>query len=625
MFKQRGSHITRLSKAGPTIICITTVPKSLSFFVGQIGYLKERGIDVHCLSSPGPELDEFSLRERVPVHAVEMPRRITPLRDMATVLKIWQRLRIVNPHIVHAHTPKGGLLGMVSARLARVPVSIYHIHGLPFMTAKGHKRVLLMVTEKLACRLADQVLCVSDSIREVAVSAGICRANKIKVLHNGSINGVDAEEMFNPMKKIQEVRTRACENYNIPEEAQIIGYVGRIVRDKGIVELVVAWNALRKQFPELHLAVVGAFESQDPVQEDVIQMLQDDARVHFIGSVKDPSELYGVMDVLALPSYREGFPVVPMEAAAMKVPVVATRVPGCIDAVQDGVTGTLVPAYDAVALQKAIARYLQDPELRRAHGLAGRKRMMQDFRPEAIWEALFGEYLRLLHEKQLFLRADGSKWAISMPNVSNHRFRLGRAIKALVDFGVAVVALIVLSPLLAIMALLVRIFLGSPVLFKQVRPGFKGVPFTIYKFRTMSDARDSFGELLPDEERLNRLGRFLRASSIDELPELINVLRGEMSLVGPRPLVMDYLDRYSAEQARRHDARPGITGWAQVNGRNALSWEKKFELDVWYIDNWSILLDTKILFLTAIKVFNREGISAEGFATMPDFMGSKNE
>ncbi|MBS3909310.1 MAG: sugar transferase [Actinobacteria bacterium] len=604
---------------------MTTVPQTLRFFVGQIGYLKERGIDVHCLSSPGPELDEFALCERVPVHAIEMPRRITPLRDIAAVLRIWRRLHIVKPHIVHAHTPKGGLLGMVGAWLARVPVRIYHIHGLPFMTATGYKRVLLILTEKLACRLADQVLCVSDSILGVAVGAGICQANKIKVLHNGSINGVDSKAMFNPMKKTQDARTRVCENYNIPEEARIIGYVGRIVRDKGIAELAGAWNVLRKQSPEFHLVVVGAFESQDPVQEDVIQMLYDDARVHFTGRVKDPSELYGVMDVLALPSYREGFPVVPMEAAAMAVPVVATRVPGCIDAVQDNVTGALVPAYDAAALREAIARYLQDPELRRAHGQAGRMRVERDFQPEVIWEALYAEYGRLLKEKRLFSDSTESKHAHSIPGKKSYRFLISRALKAAIDFGVALVGLVVLSPLLVAIALLVRIYLGSPVLFRQERPGFKGAPFIIYKFRTMSNARDSHGELLPDEERLNRLGSFLRSSSLDELPELLNVLKGEMSLVGPRPLMMEYLDRYTPEQARRHDVKPGITGWVQINGRNLLTWDEKFVLDLWYVDNWTWWLDVKICLMTVLKVLKREGISAEGYAVMPEFMGSEKK
>lgn len=161
-----------------------------------------------------------------------------------------------------------------------------------------------------------------------------------------------------------------------------------------------------------------------------------------------------------------------------------------------------------------------------------------------------------------------------------------------------------------------------PILFHQLRAGLYGRPFWLYKFRTMTDARDSNGRLLPDEQRLTRFGRWLRSTSLDELPELWNVLKGDMSLVGPRPLLVEYLDRYSPEQARRHEMKPGLTGWAQVNGRNALSWEEKFRLDVWYVDNWSIWLDFKILWLTLVKVLTRDGISAHGHATMPEFKGS---
>jgi lipopolysaccharide/colanic/teichoic acid biosynthesis glycosyltransferase len=165
---------------------------------------------------------------------------------------------------------------------------------------------------------------------------------------------------------------------------------------------------------------------------------------------------------------------------------------------------------------------------------------------------------------------------------------------------------------------------GRPVLFRQIRPGYKGKPFTIYKFRTMTNQRDRSGNLLPDEARLTRLGRFLRSTSLDEIPELINILKGEMSWVGPRPLLMQYLDRYTAEQARRHDVLPGITGWAQINGRNALTWKDKFNFDVWYVDHWSLSLDIKILLLTLWKVITREGINQPGHATAEEFMGTKN-
>ena len=194
--------------------------------------------------------------------------------------------------------------------------------------------------------------------------------------------------------------------------------------------------------------------------------------------------------------------------------------------------------------------------------------------------------------------------------------------KGVLDVAAAVVLLVALSPLLCFLWFVVRVRLGKPALFRQVRPGWKGRPFQLIKLRTMREAFDEMGVPRPDGERLTGLGRRLRSSSLDELPELWNVLRGEMSLVGPRPLLMEYLPRYSERQARRHEARPGITGWAQVNGRNALTWEQKFEMDVWYVENLSLALDLKILVRTLLSVVRRTGISAEGEATMPKFIGS---
>lgn len=193
------------------------------------------------------------------------------------------------------------------------------------------------------------------------------------------------------------------------------------------------------------------------------------------------------------------------------------------------------------------------------------------------------------------------------------------------DLFFSIVGLFVLLPLFAVIFAAVRLSMGSPVVFRQTRPGIDGVPFVMYKFRTMRNESDSHGNSLSDAERLTALGRFLRAISLDELPELWNVLRGDMSLVGPRPLLMEYLPLYSIEQARRHEVRPGITGWAQVNGRNAISWEEKFALDVWYVDNQNFWLDLKILWMTVQKVLRREGISAAGEATMPKFTGKCDE
>jgi len=195
--------------------------------------------------------------------------------------------------------------------------------------------------------------------------------------------------------------------------------------------------------------------------------------------------------------------------------------------------------------------------------------------------------------------------------------------KRLFDFTFALLALIILSPVIFATAILVRVFLGSPILFKQQRPGYKGHPFFIYKFRSMTNRLTRRGSLLSDAERLPRFGHLLRSLSLDELPELFNILRGEMSFVGPRPLLMEYLPLYSPEQARRHDVVPGLTGWAQVNGRNAIDWPTRFKMDVWYVDNWSFWLDIRIIFLTVWKVISREGVSQEGQSTVEYFKGEQ--
>ncbi|PKO46329.1 MAG: sugar transferase [Betaproteobacteria bacterium HGW-Betaproteobacteria-22] len=195
-------------------------------------------------------------------------------------------------------------------------------------------------------------------------------------------------------------------------------------------------------------------------------------------------------------------------------------------------------------------------------------------------------------------------------------------LKRIFDLTLIAISLPLLIPIFVLVAILVRLKLGKPILFYQVRPGLSAKPFVLAKFRTMTDERDSVGDLLPDDVRLTHFGKLLRSTSLDELPGLWSVIKGDMSMVGPRPLLIQYLDRYTPEQARRHSVRPGITGWAQVNGRNAISWEEKFKLDVWYVDHQSIWLDIKILLLTIYKVFRRSGISANDSTTMPEFMGS---
>ena len=373
------------------LVHVTTVPDSLLFLDGQPRYLRARGFEVVAVSSPGAALERFQRAEEVACHTVAMARAITPWRDLVALLRLTLLLRRLRPDIVDAHTPKGGLLGMLAATLARVPVRIYHLHGLRFLTAEGSQRRLLRLTEGIAAGLATRVLCVSRSLAEVAGAEGIAPRGKLEVLLGGSINGVDAAGRFRRPTPHEVTAARAA--LGLPAGARVIGFVGRLVREKGIVELASAWRRLREAMPDLWLALVGPLENQDPVPAEVVATLRADPRVLMAGQDWDTPRWYRAMDVVALPTYREGFGVVSIEAGAMALPVVTTTVTGCVDAVVDGITGTLVPPRDDRALEAALRAYLDDPALRLRHGLAARERVLREFDQPRLWSALHQAYL----------------------------------------------------------------------------------------------------------------------------------------------------------------------------------------------------------------------------------------
>jgi len=594
----------------PRVVHMATVPETLGFLRGQLARLRRRGFECWAVASPGPSLEAFARREGAAARGLQMTRRITPVGDLVALARCVRLLLRIRPDIVHGHTPKGGLVAMIGAFLTRVPVRIYTVHGLPLETARGLRRVLLRGTERLSCLLAHRVQAVSPSLLRRIVDEGLCAAGKVRVLGEGTINGVDAEGRFAPSPGLDRAGAELRRRLGIPPEAPVIGFVGRIVRDKGVADLVAAWRRLRFERPDVHVLVVGAFEPQDALPREVERVLRFDPWIHLTGPVDSTPEFLAAMDVVALPSYREGFPQVPLEAAAMERPVVATRVTGCVDAIADGRTGTLVPPGDAEALAGALRRYLLDPELRRRHGREGRLRVLRHFRPERLWGEMEREY-----REALAARAASRPGRPPMPGGRSRRAgsprRPALLVKRVLDLAAALLALAASAPLLALIALAIRFMEGPPVLFRQRRPGLRGRPFTLLKFRTMRPGPGT------DEERMTPLGRFLRHSSLDEFPQLWNVVRGEMSLVGPRPLLMEYLRLYTPDQARRHEVRPGLTGWVQVNGRNGLTWPEKFELDLWYVDHWSLRLDLAILLRTAGRVLRRTGVEGPGSRCMP--------
>ncbi|WP_158679946.1 sugar transferase [Deinococcus sp. NW-56] len=571
---------------------------SLAFLRGQVRLLAQRGWRVGVSSDPTTpgQLETFAHQEQAEALPVPMHREISPRDDLKSLMTMYRTLRRFRPAVTNVGTPKAGLLGGLAAVAARVPVRVYTLHGLRLETARGASRQMLLLTERIALACAHRVVCVSPSLRERVHELGLAPVHKTLVLGEGSVNGVRLPSTPDPS-----VTEQFRQSLGLGTGQPVLGFVGRFTRDKGIPELIEAFGQVRARFPSAVLLLIGDYEAGDPVEPRVREAIETIPGIIRTGFVPDVYPYYPLMTLLILPTHREGFPTVALEAAAFGLPVVTTDATGARDAVQQGVTGWQVPVGDVQALATALSEALADPLEARRRGEAGRRRVEAHFRPEDVQQRWAELYDDLWKWRQLS---------------SQHPE------KRLFDVVVAGVGLIVLSMPMLVLALLVRWKLGSPVLFKQVRPGLGGQPFTMYKFRTMTDERDSSGALLPDSVRLTPFGRLLRSTSLDELPELLNVVRGEMSLVGPRPLLMEYLPLYSERQARRHEVRPGVTGWAQVNGRNALSWHEKFEYDVWYVNHRSLVLDVKILLMTLRKVFEREGISAAGEATMPPFQSS---
>ena len=589
----------------PKILFALTSPMSWVFYRGLPRHLRKAGFDSILLSSSGESLENIAKEEGVESISVPMERGISPLKDAVALWKLYWIIRKARPDVVYAATPKAGLLASVAARIAGVDNIVYSLLGLRLETTRGLKRFLMWMSEKISCACADHVVCISPSLCELAIALRLTPREKTVVLAKGGC-GVNLDR-FTPKSLCSSDVQRLAENLGLAGSAPVIGFVGRFVKDKGIHELLAAFNRLRETFPDLKLLMVGDFEDGDPIDAAARQALLTAPEIICTGFVADPAPYYKLLDVLAIPTYREGFCQASIEAQASAVPVVTTNATGVVDSLVDGVTGFVVPVGDSDALTSAIRKLLDDPKLRAQMGQEGRLRAEQNFGCEAIWNAHLQLYRGLL-----VIQQSKSVW---------RKLKIKRAF----DFCLATLGLLLLTPLFLVVSLLVRIMLGRPVFFRQQRPGFHGSFFTLFKFRTMNDGCGADGALLPDAERLTGFGRFLRSTSLDEIPELLNVIRGEMSLVGPRPLLPQYLDRYTAEQKRRHLVKPGITGWAQVNGRNALDWEQKLALDVWYVDHQSFALDMRILAKTLRQVLRRDGITQEGHVTMPEFLGRRQE
>lgn len=392
--------------AQPHLAFIVTVPVSTIFFRGQIEQLRRDGFRVTFIASPGPQAAAIEA-EGGEFIGVPMEREIAVLKDVVSLWRLWKVLRAVRPDVTNVGTPKAGLLGGLAARLAGVPLRVYTLHGLRLETAKGWKRRLLILMERLACGNAQYVRCVSQSVRDRAIQLKLVQDKKTYVVGRGSSNGVDFELFRKTGQRIGEAR-ELRQKLGIPQESPVVGFVGRFTRDKGIGELYWAFVQVKSYFPDARLLLVGDFEEGDPVDKLVRQGLETERGVIFAGMVKDTPRYYAAMDVLALPTYREGFPNVPLEAQAAGVPVVTTRVTGAVDSILDGVTGKLVPAQDADALAEALVELLGNPKKRKHMGKLAASWVEDRFRRELVWEELVKDYRRILGKGLPLMNTDNT-------------------------------------------------------------------------------------------------------------------------------------------------------------------------------------------------------------------------
>jgi glycosyltransferase involved in cell wall biosynthesis len=379
------------------ILVMTTVPQTLSaFFPRQLRSLADAGFDVHAVSSPGSDLDDLARIPGVTVHAIPMERQPHPWRDLSSLRHLFRLMRRLQPHIVHSHTPKAGLLGMAAAKAAGVPTRLYSIHGLPLETRTGHWRRVLESAERASAALSTRTYAISRSVNRRVLDLKLCPPHKLTTVGDGSCAGVDLER-FDATAPWEAQRNSFRSLLGLPQDVLLLSFVGRLSNDKGIGVLAKAWPTIAREEPSVHLLLAGDADCTDPVAPAAFDALRSDARVHFTGGVSKTAipSIYASTDIFVLPTFREGLSQVALESGAMGVPIVSTRVTG-LDAVIDGVTGLLVPPRDPAALARAIIRLARDPELRTALGQAAKEHIRAKYSAQRVDQLWMAEYRQLV-------------------------------------------------------------------------------------------------------------------------------------------------------------------------------------------------------------------------------------
>lgn len=574
-------------------------PSLINFRGALIASLVREGHEVVCLS-PNPTDETIDALRAIGAQHERYPLAragTNPKEDLATLQALTDTFRALKPDVVFTYTVKPVVWGTLAAALAGVPRRVAMVTGLghAFIDSEHRKTSTALIVRALyafALRFAHSVIFHNADDKALFEREGLVPNDGRAVVVNGS--GVDLQR-FQPTP--------------LPETPIRFLLITRLLREKGVQEYVDAARIVRAKHPNVVFELVGpADENPSGISEAQARAWHDEGAIEYTGPLKDVRPALARCHAHVLPSYREGLPRTNLEAMALGRPVLTTDVPGCRQCVEPGKNGLLVTVRDAQALADGCEWMIHNADKLPAMGDASRERALRLF-----------DLTPVNNDMRRHIVGSG----VQRPLVATVELQL--ALKRVIDIVGSSAGLVALSPLLALVTALELRHHGWPPLFTQLRPGKDGTIFRMFKFRSMTNARGADGALLPDSERLTPFGERLRRSSIDELPELLNVLRGEMSLVGPRPLLVQYLDRYTSEQARRHLMKPGITGLAQVNGRNHLDWNERFATDVEYIDRWSLLLDLQILVKTVSVVLLRQGISSNDSVTMNEFTGIPSE
>ena len=561
--------------------------------------LRAAGCAITVACRCGAYADRLRAEEFTLYHVPMRREAKNPFAHLPALVALIRLLRSQEYDLVMVHSLVGATVGRAACLFAGQRPVMYCVHGMYVTQRTGlAMRLVVNAVEKVLSYVTDTFVFVSQEDLAATRKSGLVKATKRALWACGSVD----RRVYRPD---EEARCRIRARCGFGEECVVVGIVARIVREKGFREFFEMAAAVAQADSRVHFLVVGDSlpSDRDSVSREFRAWIEQaglNPRFVFTGMTDRVPDYLRAMDIFVLPSYREGFPRSVLEAMATELPVVATDIRGCREAVVHGQTGLLVPVGDSAALTEAVLRLVQDRDARLRMGRAGRDRVAANFDQDTMTQRFVEAACATMSARH----ADSDCTGRRMRKAGVYE-RWG---KRALDLTLAAVALLLLSPVFLLVAAGVWLCMGHPVLFQQRRAGRLGKPFTLYKFRTMTGERGPDGRLLPDQVRLTPLGRFLRSTSLDELPNLWNVLNGDMSLVGPRPLPIEYVPLYSPDQARRLDVRPGLVSLNGLYDRSGQPWEKMFHYDVLYTQRITLREDLRILFGMIPVVLSRNGI-----------------